>query len=113
MNAKIRAMRVAVRRMMYAVSLLGLAACGGEAGSDVGTVEQASVGFTGLFCQSAYQCDPQSPLGKLASRELVTADTTLDGCLEIAEELQDAIDYQEPGASAEWAALLVTDPCEL
>ena len=103
MNAKIRAMRVAVRRMLYAVSLMSCA-CGGQVEAE--PTEPPS--FTALYCEQALSCPGDAPIVAGAWEEMVRAETTWDGCLEVAEELRDGLPEL---AVTDFVDRMTSDPC--
>lgn len=104
---QLRAMRVAVRRMLYAVAALGAVACGGAA-DDTPVVETDVNVLPRLFCAGAMACPAEAPIVQEAFVMLVNARTTWDGCLEIGEELRDSAPQE---AVTDMIQRLTEDPC--
>lgn len=103
---QLRTMRRAVRKMLAAVAALGLVACGGAIEPEESTHDPGEL--PRLFCEGALSCPADAPIVQEAWVMLVNAESTWDGCLEVAEEYRDSM---PDDAVSYVTSLLRADPC--
>lgn len=101
----LRAMRVAVRRMLFAVAALALVpACAGQVAPDAPPLTLPEV-----FCQSREICPATSWVASASARLSVPADASYDACV---SQLDYLADYMPVDQIPVAIAALESDPCD-